>query len=143
MQTDLLLKNPLFKNFDTTQLAYLQANSKIMELEADTYLRIQDDNPIDFLVLLEGEWTMERHLRGIKKPMIFSSNKIGSWHGGIDLVDMMAPATVKTDAASKILSIPKKAMNDMIKRNFPITIHIIKGIKFGAEMFEEILEMQQ
>jgi hypothetical protein len=131
--------NPLFKDFSPYAVKYLIANCEVLHLNAETLLREEDENPLsDFLVLLEGEWIMQRWVRGVKEPLIFQSSKPGTWHGGIALVDTVAPATVKTLSESYILKIPEQVMYEMIRRDYPITTHILKGAHWGIGKFLEM-----
>ncbi|MFC0185043.1 hypothetical protein SAMN04515674_11552 [Pseudarcicella hirudinis] len=136
---DFLKQNPLFNAFSDKQLLFLALNSKVLNIQKDSYLRVLDEKPSDFLVLLEGEWLMERKIRGVREPYVYISEKPGSWHGGIDMVDMIAPATVKVLRDSQILRIPKDVMHDMIRREFPITLYILEELRDGVIEFLDMI----
>lgn len=136
---DELRQLTLFSEFSDEQLEYLIAHSKVETYQAGQL--IHEGEPSRFFwILLSGEWRNTRQVIGSKEPLEVVRNKPGTWFGGIEFVDVVAPMSATAVEDSRFLVISRETMHDMIQGDFPITQHLMSGVKAGMTWFLEHLE---
>lgn len=141
MYEQLIKTNRLFKDFTEQQYQYLIQHTSVMRLSANTVIRDNDEKPArSFLVLLEGEWHMQRKIAGVDEPLVYHTDEPGSWHGGITIIDIIGIPSVKTVKDCVLLEIPDIVMFHMLRHGYPVLPHIVSGAKWGFTKMEALIE---
>jgi Cyclic nucleotide-binding domain len=119
-------------------LEYLLAHSRLEIYQADQIIH-EGQSSRFFWVLLSGAWRNTRKVQGSDKALEVERDKPGTWFGGIEFVDTVAPMKAVALQESQFLVIPTETMHEMIRRDFPVTQHLMSGVKAGMTWFLEHL----
>jgi hypothetical protein len=76
-------------------------------------------------MILSGTWRNTRNVQGSKEILEIIRDKPGTWFGGIEFVDVVAPMKAVALQDSRFLVIPKEVMHTMIRHHFPVTQHLM------------------
>ncbi len=134
-----LSKVPFFSALSRKQLEQVAQEAEEFGFEANEILRKREDTHNPFWILLYGSWSMRRFLDGVEKPVVYKTDRLGSWHGGISIIDTIAPAEIKATSHSYIMRVSPELMEKWIKEGLPIREHLLKGIGFGGSLLYEHL----
>ncbi len=135
-----LSKVPFFNALSKKQLEQVAEEADEFGFEANEVVREESVVTDAFWILLYGSWKMERFLPNNTEPLIYETDKIGTWHSGIKVIDAIAPVKVTATSHSYIMRVPVPLMNKWIREGFPIRRHLLKGIASGANRILEELE---
>ncbi len=86
---------------------------------------------------------MKRYLNNSKEPVVYETDRLGSWHGKISLIDTIAPAEIKTTSHSYIMRVSPELMEKWINDGLPIQEHLLKGIGCGGKLLYDHMNSKQ
>ncbi|NAS13886.1 cyclic nucleotide-binding domain-containing protein [Poritiphilus flavus] len=129
-----LSKAPFFSTLSQEQLEQVAQEAQEYSFDAGEIIRSTDETNNPFWILLYGSWSMKRYLNSTQKPVVYETGRLGSWHGGISLIDTIATAEIKATSHSYIMRVPQDLMAKWIRDGFPIQEHLLKGIAFGGKL---------
>ncbi len=131
-----LSKVPFFSALSRKQLQQVAEEAEEFGFEANQVVREESAVTDAFWILLYGSWKMERFLSNGSKPLVYETDKIGTWHSGIEVIDAIAPVKVLATSHSYIMRVPLPLMNKWIKEGFPIAGHLLSGIASGVKRLQ-------
>ena len=89
---------PFFSEFSDVQADWLLERREVFS-QTENSLIYAEGNPSNaFWLLVKGEWEMVRRVRGVSEPLVYRSDKPGTWHGGVALIDTIAPASARAES---------------------------------------------
>lgn len=132
-------KVPFFSALSRKQLQQVANEAEEFGFEKGETIRRKSDSNNPFWILLYGSWSMKRFLNTTKEPLVYNTDRLGSWHGGISIIDTIAPAEIKATSYSYIMRVGTELMEKWIKDGLPIQEHLLKGIGFGGRLLHEHL----
>ena len=132
----------LFEEFTLEQLQWVIEHSEVRRLAAGEYA-VQQDDPTDaFWVLLDGEIRFARSVNG-EDIVLEIADRPGSWGGWLPMFDNLPTVSLRAVRASRVLRIPKAAMQTMLERAFPMTKHLLIGVYGGVQAIESTVRQQE
>ncbi len=134
-----LSKVPFFSALSQKQLQQVAEEAEEFGFEANELVKKRKNTNNPFWILLYGSWSMKRFLDGMEKPVVYETDRLGSWHGGISIIDTIAQAEIKATSNSYIMRVSPELMEQWIKDGLPIEKHLLKGIGFGGRFLYEHL----
>jgi CRP-like cAMP-binding protein len=84
--------------------------------------------------LIEGRWWMSRLVVGVATPREWVDDRPGNWHGGITLIDRVAPPTVRAETDCVVLHVPRDLLDDLAAGNAHLAHAMLRGLRGGATM---------
>ncbi|WP_420391515.1 hypothetical protein [Acuticoccus sp.] len=63
-----------------------------------------------------------------------ADDRPGNWHGGIALIDRLAPPRVRAEADCAVLHWPRDLLDDLAGENAHLGIAMLRGVRGGATM---------
>lgn len=139
---DDLQRTFLFEEFTLAQLEWVIGHSEVLQLEADEFAVHQDEPTNVFWVLLDGQIRFSRSVNGV--PVVLEiADRPGSWGGWLPMFDNLPTVSVEALQASRVLSIPKAAMQKMLDRSFPMIRHLLIGLYGGVQAIEATTRQQE
>lgn len=134
---------PLFEHLAEETFATLISVSALITAEAGKKVLDREKAPEGFTFLLQGKWTMHRHVPGGTTPVVWTDDRPGSWHGGVAPVDAIAPADVWADLPSRLMFVPTSVMLPLLRTEPYLAHHILRGLHGGAELLWTSLQSQR
>lgn len=132
----------LFEEFSLEQLEWVLDHSDARQLATDEYAVHQDDPTDAFWVLLEGEIRFARLVNGV--PIVLDiADRPGAWGGWLPMFDKVPTISVQALRPSRVLRIPKAALQEMLDRAFPMTTHLLIGVYGGVQAVESTVRQQE
>jgi signal transduction histidine kinase len=133
-----------FDRLDRDQLEWLAEAGSIVEVEGGETLFEPGPHEHDALwILLEGEIIVARLIGG-REIEAGRSSKPGAWAGAPPgATDMMYELTARVARPSKVFRIPRPAVDEMMRRGFPITHHFLMGVTAGTRNTEALIRQQE
>ncbi|GFE63525.1 hypothetical protein [Litoreibacter roseus] len=125
---------PIFAQLSEQAFDTLITASRLMTAQTGEKALDRDRPPHGFTFLLEGSWTMHRHLPGVETPVVWVDDRPGSWHGGVPAIDAIAPADVWADTPSHMMFVPASVMLPLLRTEPTVARHMLRGIHGGAEL---------
>ncbi len=122
----------LFEPFSEEQLYWLAAHATVESLEPGVYAFTEIQPPDALWVLLAGEWRLSRTVAG-RQVAVGTSSTPGVWAGWLPVFDQRISLGVQATRPSRMLRIPKAAVQHMLVRGYPIASHLITGIYDGVQ----------
>ncbi|MEM8908844.1 MAG: hypothetical protein AAGD05_13440 [Bacteroidota bacterium] len=138
---DQLSNVPFFSQLSIDQLQRVATEAQTFRFQADEIVRAENDLAEVYWILLEGSWIMERFIDQAQ-PLIYQTDKPGTWHGGIAIIDAIAPPRVWTTSESLLLSVTAKRMQKWVADQLPIIEHLLNGIAGGAGLLKAHYQKQ-
>lgn len=135
MSLDEIRKLPHFGILSDREFNWLMERAKIVTLGPGDVVLSREIRPNHFTFLISGRLTMRRWPRGLDRPVVRSDDRPGAWHGGIDILDVIAPADVVAEESSRIIIVPRQALHEMMSRVPKFGQSILVGI---AALVEDI-----
>lgn len=132
-----LSKVPFFDALSRKQLEQVAKEAEEFGFNAGETVREKTDANNPFWILLYRSWSMKRFLSTTKEPIVYETDKLGSWHGGISIIDTIAPAEIKATSHSYIMRVSPDLMEKWVIDGLPIQEHLLKGIGFGGNLLYE------
>lgn len=133
MSFDEIRNLPHFAVLSDREFNWLMERAKVVTLDPGDVVLSRDIRPNHFTFLIEGRWTMRRWPRGVDRPVVWTDDRAGSWHGGIDVVDVIAPADVVADAHSRVIVTPRQAIHELMMRSPAFAQKMLAGLAQGVE----------
>ncbi|MEM8554892.1 MAG: hypothetical protein AAGF71_08730 [Pseudomonadota bacterium] len=72
--------------------------------------------PQVYSFLIEGRWWMQRKIAGAD-PVEWTDDRPGNWHGGVSLIDAVAPALVTAETDCTVLHVPRDVLDRLVAEN--------------------------
>lgn len=127
-------KVPFFNALSKEQLKQVANEAQEFGFDSGEIIRAKEETNNPFWILLYGSWSMKRFLNNQKEPVLYETDRLGSWHGGISIIDTIAPAEIKATSHSYIMQVSPNLMEKWIQDGLPIQEHLLKGIGFGGKL---------
>jgi CRP-like cAMP-binding protein len=137
MSLDEIRKLPHFAVLSEREFNWLLERAKVVSLDRGDVVLSRDIRPNHYTFLIEGRWTMRRWARGVDTPVVWTDDRPGSWHGGIDVIDVLAPADVVVDSHARILVVPRQAVHELMARAPGFAIHMMQGLTEGVNRIHD------
>src|SRR5437588_4554445 len=122
----------LFEPFTEEQLYWLAAHAAVVPLEPGEYAFTKDQAPDALWVLLSGEWRLGRTVAG-RDVVMETSSTPGVWAGWLPVFDNRIALGLQALRPSRVLRIPREAVQHMLTNGYPIAGHLITGIYEGVQ----------
>ena len=122
----------LFEPFTEEQLYWLAAHATVVSLGSGEYAFTQREPGDALWVLLSGEWRLSRTMGG-RDVAVATSSTPGVWAGWLPALDNRVALDLQTTSPSRLLRIPKTAVEHMFVSGYPIAGHLISGIYQGIQ----------
>jgi len=132
-----LSKVPFFSALSLEQLQQVAEQAQEFSFKKGDAVRMRENTNNPFWILLYGSWSMKRFLSTQEEPLVYETDRLGSWHGGISIIDTISPAEIKATSHSYILRVEPKLMEKWILDGLPIQEPLLKGIGFGGKLLHE------
>ncbi len=132
----------LFEDCTDEQLLWLVDNGKAVGLPAGAELLRQGEVTNDFWVLVEGELRFSRSAGG-RDLIINAVDRPGSWGGWLPVSDDRSPVSIRLLRESRLLLLSRGAMEHVLRKGFPIALHLINGLNWGVRNFEAVARQQE
>lgn len=84
--------------------------------------------------LISGRWWMRRRIIGVDEPREWIDDRPGNWHGGIALIDKVAPPEVRAETDCVVLRVPRDLLDDLAAENAHLAQAMLRGVSGGATM---------
>jgi CRP-like cAMP-binding protein len=140
MSLDEIRKLPHFAVLSDREFNWLMERAKVVTLDPGDVVLSREIRPNHFTFLISGKWTMRRWPRGIDKPVERTDERPGSWHGGIDVIDVIAPADVVANENSRVIVVPRTAVHELMSRVPNFAQGMLIGIAANVEAINAHIE---
>ncbi|MEM1241757.1 MAG: cyclic nucleotide-binding domain-containing protein [Cyanobacteria bacterium P01_H01_bin.26] len=126
-----------FSQLSEDQLRYLINVSLIQHYQPNQPILSSELSPQFYSFLLRGQWWMQRQIVGTTSPREWVDDRPGNWHGGIALIDKIAPPTVKAMTTCQVLHVPHDVLERLASENMHLAITMLRGVSGGSTMLYE------
>lgn len=123
-----------FSQLDQAQLQRLIARSEIKQYSTGDSILSADVSPDFYSFLIAGRWWMQRQIVGVEPPRDWIDDRPGNWHGGLGLIDKIAPPTVKAETACQVIHVPRDLLDTLAAENPHLAVTMLRGVSGGATM---------
>ena len=131
----------VFERFDDGQLAWVVDHAEHIRTQPGELIYREGDMWNGMSFLLEGELEIVRVVNGSLVASI-SATQPGAWGGGAPFLDEPLAAGARTPIASRLLRLDRQSSEELV-RKFPISHHIIRGLRDGAQRWQERIDQQE
>lgn len=125
-----------FSGLDAGQLDRLLAGSRVERYAAGAPILDPETSPAFYSFLIEGRWWMRRTIKGVA-PREWIDDRPGNWHGGIGLIDAVAPPEVKAETDCTVLHVPRNLLDELAGENPHLGVAMLRGVRGGATMLHK------
>jgi signal transduction histidine kinase len=132
----------LFEPFSEEQLYWLVAHSTVVSLDRGEYALTEEQTPDALWVLLSGEWRLSRSVAG-REVVMGTSSTPGVWAGWLPIFDPRIAMDLLATEPSRLLRIPRAAVEHMLTSGYPIASHLITGIYEGIQNLQAQTRLQE
>ncbi|MEM7644624.1 MAG: hypothetical protein AAF366_19180 [Pseudomonadota bacterium] len=122
-----------FSDLSPDQLDRLLAGSDLVDYAAGAPILDPAKAPGGYAFLISGRWWMRRTIQG-SAPRDWVDDRPGNWHGGIPLIDAVAPPEVRAEDACSVLHVPRDLLNALAGENRHLGVAMLRGVRGGATM---------
>ncbi|MGF1524626.1 MAG: Crp/Fnr family transcriptional regulator [Leptolyngbyaceae cyanobacterium] len=126
-----------FSRLSPTQLKRLIEESNIQNYRADDSILSPEQSPDFYSFLIQGKWWMQRQIVGTESPRTWIDDRPGNWHGGIGLIDKVAPPLVKATTDCTVIHIPRDVLDSLAAENPHLAVTMLRGISGGSTLLYE------
>jgi signal-transduction protein with cAMP-binding, CBS, and nucleotidyltransferase domain len=126
-----------FSQLPPEQLALLLAEADLVTYEAGATILDPARSQAIYSFLIEGRWWMARRIVGVEPQRIWIDDRPGNWHGGIAIIDKVAPPEVRAETNCTVLHVPRDLLDDLAAANPHLAVTMLRGISGGATMLYE------
>lgn len=126
-----------FSALDDDALDRLLEGSKMAAYAAEETILVPDRSAATYSFLVEGRWWMRRRIVGVAEPREWVDDRPGNWHGGIGLIDRVAPPEVRAETDCTVLHVPRDLLDDLAAENAHLAHAMLRGVRGGATMLHE------
>ena len=130
----------VFEQFDTEQLRWVVDHAEHIRTDAGELIYREGDPYNGMSFLLEGELEIVRVVNGAVTASV-SATQPGAWAGGAPFIDEPLAAGARTPVPSRLLRVDRATSEELV-RNYPISHHIIRGLRDGAQRWQERIDQQ-
>ena len=123
-----------FSGLSDEQLDQLLRGSEVVDYTADETILDPGRSQATYSFLLRGTWWMRRRIVGVDEPRDWTDDRPGNWHGGIGLIDKVAPPEVRAETDCTVLHVPRDLLDDLAARNTHLAHTMLRGVRGGATM---------
>jgi hypothetical protein len=113
------------------ELALLESEATVIVAAVGDTLFAPFSRTNAYWFLIEGEWKVVRKVLGVEHLM-FEADRVGSWTGGIPLIDAIAPPATIVLAPSRFLRIPIATMERLAATNANVAKRLLEGLNWGT-----------
>ena len=131
----------VFERFDDSQLHWVVDHGELLRTEAGELIYREGEPYAGMSFLLEGAIEIVRVISGVLTASV-SATQPGTWAGGAPFVDEPLAAGARTPVPSLLLRLDRENSEELV-RNFPISHHIIRGLRDGAMRWQERIDQQE
>lgn len=123
-----------FSGLTNAQLDLLLAGSEITAYApGDTILDPVRSRAV-YSFLVSGRWWMRRTIVGVPEPREWVDDRPGNWHGGIGLIDKVAPPEVRAEVETTVLHVPRDLLDDLAAADVHLAHAMLRGVAGGSSM---------
>jgi hypothetical protein len=90
-----------------------------------------------YFFLLEGSWRVERKVDDAPQLM-FANDRVGSWTGGIDVIDAIAPVRGVATRRSTVVEVPRPVMLQLLRDSAAARRALLEALAWGAGRLHEL-----
>ncbi|MDQ5852131.1 MAG: cyclic nucleotide-binding domain-containing protein, partial [Chloroflexota bacterium] len=132
----------LFETLSDTQLQWLSEHAEEVALDGGERF-LAEREPADALwVLLSGEMQLTRMIGG-HEVVVETADRPGTWAGWLPMFEDTSVVGGRVLRPSRLLRIPKEAVQYMMSAGFPIAPHLLAGVRWGVQHFEALGRQQE
>ena len=131
----------VFERFDDAQLRWVVDHATLVQTEAGEILFREGGTFDGIAFLVDGALEIVRESNGSTVAMV-SATEPGAWAGGAPLLGEVLPAGARTPVPSRLLRLNQGTAVQLV-RDFPISHHIFRGLREGAQRFQEQIDQQE
>jgi signal transduction histidine kinase len=124
-----------FEELSEEQAQWVVDNVSEVELEADINVFNEGVQSTGAWILIEGGWRFIRKIDGVDNTIV-ESEQPGTWGAGFPDLHGSYTATSRTTRPSRFLHPSNEQLQQMLKMGFPITNHILNGIRTGTQRYQ-------
>jgi hypothetical protein len=128
---DILAALPGFGSLNAAELAILQQEASIVSASPGDTLFTAFSRTDAYWFLVEGEWRVVRKVLGVDHLM-FEAARVGSWTGGVPLIDAIAPPAATVLQPSRFLRVPVSTMDRLASTNAVLAKQLLNGLHWGT-----------
>ncbi len=137
----LLPKLPLFYSLSFDQLDWLTKRAEFLRMGEGNLFYDNTAAPEHyFYILLEGEWLVTRQILGTQQVLSQQGGSPGAWHGGVELIEAVAPAKAKAVTDCTICRIHQDVMFRLIAESPGLAKHLLAGYVEGIKKILDLME---
>lgn len=125
-----------FSDLDVDQLHRLVTGSRIESYDQGASILDPQTSPNFYSFLIEGRWWMRRTIIGAG-PREWIDDRPGNWHGGIGLIDKVAPPEVRAETDCTVIHVPRDLLDTLAAENAHLGIAMLRGVRGGATMLHK------
>lgn len=123
-----------FSGLSANELETLLNCSTIVDYAAGDTILDPDRSKATYSFLVRGSWWMQRRIVGVDEPRDWTDDRPGNWHGGIGLIDKVAPPEVKAETDCTVLHVPRDLLDNLAACNAHLAHAMLRGVRGGATM---------
>jgi signal transduction histidine kinase len=132
----------LFERFSEEQLRWLSEHSGVVTVPAGERF-VREGEPAEALwVLLDGQFELIRTLAG-RETVTAGGAAPGTWIGWLPIFPDPSQVTGRTVRESRLLTIPRDSVRQLLDGGFPVTTHLMAGLTWGVRNFEALARQQE
>lgn len=136
-------KLPIFAGLSERDLAWLLERSRLVTVDPGDMVISRNVRPNHFTFLVIGRWTMRRTSAGSSEPLVVTDDRPGSWHGGLDTLDVLAPCDVQVDVLSRVLIAPRPAIHELMVRVPAFGYRMLVGVRSIVDKVADYAEKER
>ena len=142
MEPSELHKLVFFEKLSDEQLIWLSQNSEELPFRQSEWMLREGQPTQGLYALIDGEWRLTRMIDNQETTMI-RTRQVGSWFGAVPPVDGIYPSSAQAVTACRILRVPNEGVRYMFDNGFPITDHLINGLRAGVQNMEALKQQHE
>jgi signal transduction histidine kinase len=131
----------MFERFDEEQLRWVVEHGEHVRTAPGETLHREGDRFSGISFLLDGELEILIDKNGVPTTAVISTTP-GAWAGGAPILDEVLAASARTPVSSRLLRLDAQTSVDLV-RDFPVAHHIVRGLREGAQRWQEQVDQQE
>lgn len=130
---------PFFAAITDAELNALKGGCTIVELARGESIPTKQGQTDAYWFLLAGHWQVARRIQGVWHTM-FDTDRVGTWTGGIAVIDAIAPVRATTHAPSQLIRVETTAMQHLVAANPQVARQLLNAVNWGSDHIGSLLE---
>lgn len=126
-----------FSGLSEMEVDRLISGSEVSEYTAGDVILDPVRSQSIYSFLVSGRWWMARRVVGTETAREWIDDRPGNWHGGIALIDKIAPPEVRAETACTVLHVPRDLLDDLAAGNAHLAQAMLRGVRGGATMLHK------